>query len=286
MSWLPSNPPFAEVGSCGDARLGITELAPDAGNSEGLYATTPSIVHWALTIPVMVKNKRKKSSAAADSLHETRRRLLDTVESLLGERHELDVSLRDITNAAGVNVAAVSYHFGSKDILVQEVIDRAVVRLAARQHSALSALEKQRPPATAAEILEVWMAPSLAPEAGERIAVMARVARRVGFAKARLPQELSEKSYEKVRRLVFKLLAQRWPHLPAEELKFRIVATRIAMAALMSTALDNPGVSHGVSLNGIRRKSERILSYMMRAMLEPEALEKSPVPRRAQREAR
>jgi AcrR family transcriptional regulator len=224
----------------------------------------------------MGKKKRGKAGDGADSFHDTRSRLLDTVEKLLAERHELDVSLRDITNAAGVNVAAVSYHFGSKDALVQEVIDRAVARLAQRQFAALSALGRRQPPPGAAEILEAWMSPSLDPEAGERIAVMARVARRAGFAKARLPQELSEKSYEKVRRLVFKLLSERWPHLPPEELKFRIVATRIAMAALMSTALDNPGVSHGVSLNGIRRKSERILSYMMRGMLEPEALEKKP----------
>ena len=128
---------------------------------------------------------------------ETKRRLIDTVEKLLAERHELDVSLRDITSAAGVNVAAVSYHFGSKDALVQKVIERAVSRLARRQFVALEVLASRDPPPSAAEILEAWLTPSLAPEAGERIAVMARVARRVGNAKARLPKNYPRRPMRK-----------------------------------------------------------------------------------------
>lgn len=37
------------------------------------------------------------------------------------------VSLRDLTQSAGVNLAAVNYHFGSKEGLIEQVVERAIV---------------------------------------------------------------------------------------------------------------------------------------------------------------
>lgn len=56
----------------------------------------------------------------------TRQRLLETTCALLAERGEDAISLRDITTAAGANVAAVSYHFGSKEDLVRVATDHAL----------------------------------------------------------------------------------------------------------------------------------------------------------------
>lgn len=58
--------------------------------------------------------------------HETRNRILDTAESLFSDHGFRDVSLRCITKQAGVNIASVNYHFGSKDALVIEVFTRVV----------------------------------------------------------------------------------------------------------------------------------------------------------------
>ncbi len=56
--------------------------------------------------------------------HDTRDRLLDAAEHLFA-RHGIDAtSLRAITTEAGTNLAAVNYHFGSKEALVDAVIDR------------------------------------------------------------------------------------------------------------------------------------------------------------------
>jgi AcrR family transcriptional regulator len=52
---------------------------------------------------------------------QTRNAILDAAERLYADRGFADVTLRDIVAAAGVNLAAVNYHFGSKDELIAEL---------------------------------------------------------------------------------------------------------------------------------------------------------------------
>jgi AcrR family transcriptional regulator len=70
----------------------------------------------------------------------TCQRLLDATLALLAERGEDGVTLRDITDAAQANVAAVSYHFGSKDALIQRAINHAIDRVLDAQAVDLEAL--------------------------------------------------------------------------------------------------------------------------------------------------
>ena len=52
---------------------------------------------------------------------DTRDQILDTAERLFAEFVIDGVSIRTITAEAGVNLAAIHYHFGSKEALVREV---------------------------------------------------------------------------------------------------------------------------------------------------------------------
>lgn len=54
----------------------------------------------------------------------TRTRILDAAEALFAEHGFAPVSLRSITAKAGVNVAAIHFHFASKEALVEAVINR------------------------------------------------------------------------------------------------------------------------------------------------------------------
>jgi AcrR family transcriptional regulator len=77
----------------------------------------------------------------------TKAQLLDVAEQLF-LRSGLGVSVRDITDAAGQNGAAIHYHFGSRDALVGAVIARRANDLAARRRAALQALrDAPTPPA-------------------------------------------------------------------------------------------------------------------------------------------
>src|SRR3979490_3599807 len=51
----------------------------------------------------------------------TRTAILRAAERLYADRGFADVTLRDIVAAANVNLAAVNYHFGSKDELIAEL---------------------------------------------------------------------------------------------------------------------------------------------------------------------
>ncbi|HEX6712314.1 MAG TPA: TetR family transcriptional regulator [Thermoleophilaceae bacterium] len=70
----------------------------------------------------------------------TRARLLDSALDLLAERGEDGVVLRELTETAGANVAAVSYHFGSLQSLCDAAIEHALERYLAAQQAEMSAL--------------------------------------------------------------------------------------------------------------------------------------------------
>ena len=71
----------------------------------------------------------------------TRDRILNTAEKLF-MLHGFDgASMRQITADAGVNLAAVNYHFGSKEALIQEVFRRRLDQLNNERLRALDALE-------------------------------------------------------------------------------------------------------------------------------------------------
>jgi len=57
---------------------------------------------------------------------ETVERILDAASALFAERGYAETSLRTITTSAGVNLAAVNYHFGSKKSLIQAVFARVL----------------------------------------------------------------------------------------------------------------------------------------------------------------
>ena len=82
----------------------------------------------------------------------TKAQLLDVAEQLF-LRSGLGVSVRDITDAAGQNGAAIHYHFGSRDALVGSVIARRANDLATRRRAALQALRDAPPPPTVRDVV-------------------------------------------------------------------------------------------------------------------------------------
>jgi AcrR family transcriptional regulator len=74
--------------------------------------------------------------------HETRTRILDAAEELFMLHGFEGTSMRLLTSRAGVNLAAVNYHFGSKDALIEAVFRRRLDPMNVARIAELERLEK------------------------------------------------------------------------------------------------------------------------------------------------
>ncbi|WHZ18428.1 MAG: putative transcriptional regulator for fatty acid degradation FadQ, TetR family [Rhodanobacteraceae bacterium] len=90
----------------------------------------------------------------------TRQRILGAAEELFAERGFAGASLRQVTAAAKVNLAAVNYHFGSKDNLIEEVFRRRLDELSRRRLERLAKLEATGH-ATLETVLDAFITPAL-----------------------------------------------------------------------------------------------------------------------------
>jgi AcrR family transcriptional regulator len=93
----------------------------------------------------------------------TQERILAQAETLFMVHGYEATSLRLITNGAGVNLAAVNYHFGSKEELFQAVLTRRLDPLNVERMKLLDALETKYAPKAVAlpEILSAMFLPAL-----------------------------------------------------------------------------------------------------------------------------
>src|ERR1700746_677008 len=106
----------------------------------------------------------------------TRTRLMDAALDLLAERGEDALTLREVTDAAEANVAAVSYHFGSLQALCDAAIEQALERYPSDQQEAVDTLG---PDSTLEALAAAFARPMMRALAkgGRDLAVMRIVAR-------------------------------------------------------------------------------------------------------------
>jgi len=82
-----------------------------------------------------------KQSFEPTTRHDTKDRILDSAEQLFADQGFAATSLRQITTEANVNLAAVNYHFKSKESLLSAVIERTFAPINRRRMELLDELE-------------------------------------------------------------------------------------------------------------------------------------------------
>jgi len=187
-------------------------------------------------------------SAKVDQRRETglrtRTRLMDAALDLLAERGEDGVRLRELTDAAQANVAAVSYHFGSLQSLRDAAIEYALEHYLDAQQEAVSALGAEASLEALAGAFARPMMHALA-VGGRELDVMRIVAR----ASVDPPQEWDrfDASFDRIRADVLRVLKANVPGVRDRELIFR---TRCAAGLLNWLVLAPVGAE-------LRNKSEK-----------------------------
>jgi AcrR family transcriptional regulator len=104
-----------------------------------------------------------RSASPAQPSSATKERILDAAESLFMTHGFEATSLRAITARAGVNLAAVHYHFGSKEELFQSVLARRLDPLNLARLDLLTRLEAQASPSPlpCELVLKAFLTPAL-----------------------------------------------------------------------------------------------------------------------------
>lgn len=94
---------------------------------------------------------------------ETKQKLLDIAEALFAEKGISATSVRNIVNAADANLAAIHYHFGSKEGLVRDVFARRIEPVNTERLRVLKEImtEKSNGAPALEKIIEAFIGPPL-----------------------------------------------------------------------------------------------------------------------------
>jgi len=111
----------------------------------------------------MASRPARKGIALDATSADTKTRILDAAEQLFMEHGFEATSLRSLTSAAGVNLAAVNYHFGSKEELFQAVLTRRLDPMNQERIELLERLERGagERPIGVEKILSAMLVPAL-----------------------------------------------------------------------------------------------------------------------------
>lgn len=174
------------------------------------------------------------------SQSETVDRILDAAELLFAEKGFAETSLRMITSKANVNLAAVNYHFGSKNALIQAVFSRffnPLIKLMEQGLRELGWAEGQSPALELDDIFRLYTRSLLRVPTSHKNGVSIFM-RLMGLGYTQSQGHLRkylETEYEQTFQLFMRLIKSCTPELTTEERFWRIQFTLGATAFTMSS---------------------------------------------------
>src|SRR5262252_2878105 len=151
---------------------------------------------------------------------ETKQRILDAAERLISEQGYAATSLRQIISEAGVNLASVHYHFGSKDELLDELVRRKAGPVNERRMHMLAEFERAAGglPVPVDQVLIAFLEPPF--QQREQSPQFVRLMGRM-YGEGLMPA-LIRKHFQPMVARFYGALRRALPELPEEELMWRI----------------------------------------------------------------
>jgi AcrR family transcriptional regulator len=170
-----------------------------------------------------------------------RETILDAAERLFAERGIDAVSLRTINTEAGYSVAALHYHFATRDGLIQALLERAQPRMFEERARMIAALERLANPPLEA-IVEALVRPLTAGMADDFAASIAklRFLVRLSFDRSPYLVRTIEESFALFRPLLRRALPQLDEHALTCRWRFAADLAQHALANALGARVDAP----------------------------------------------
>jgi AcrR family transcriptional regulator len=157
--------------------------------------------------------------------------ILAATQNLLLERGESKTTLRAITELANANVAAVNYHFGSRDALIKQAYLSALQEVTVSQGARLQSLDDN---ADLEEFVNVWLSPLLSPKTvSKREKDLWALLQRGSIENSPQLAQLMPSVEDMQKSPLIALLKKRLPHLNNAEIVFRHDAIMSGLGGLI-----------------------------------------------------
>ncbi|MGE5453376.1 MAG: TetR/AcrR family transcriptional regulator [Acidobacteriota bacterium] len=168
---------------------------------------------------------------------DTKTRILDAAEALFVAGGFEAMSMRQITASAQVNLAAVNYHFGSKDALIEAVLARQLDTLHATREAMLDKLEATLGDQLRCEhvmaamfLPAVRMSRSNAPHAGRYLQFLGRAY----TDPSSVVRDFIQTHYLQTLARFFQAFQRTLPELSVDDLAFRLHFAMGALAGILA----------------------------------------------------
>lgn len=210
----------------------------------------------------------------------TKERIIEAAEQLFADSGFSGTSLRQLTRKADVNLAAVNYHFGSKENLIQEVFKRRLDSLNRSRQKALDSLESIHPKGELPldDVLRAFIAPALsmsADAANGGSPFVKVLARAYVEYREELRAFLSE-HYGDLNRRFFVAIAKNVPHLDDQQVYLRIDF----MIGALTYAMADFGVAKRPGDHSVedywRRAADELVRFAVAGLIAPQSTSQSP----------
>ena len=211
----------------------------------------------------------------------TRDKIMDAAEELFALKGVHGASLREIMIAAGVNIAAVNYYFGSKSDLLHAVIHRRASQI---NSARLEMLEEARKAGNGVPSIEGWLIAIVKPfidAEGSNDPGWRHFVRVLNWT-ATVPDDMSRnvirETYNNMREAFLESLCDVLPNLSREEVNWRyhcvLAVLRSCVAARDRTAETSQG---SIDPENLERMMSHIVPFLIAGLTAPPTGKRSSV---------
>ncbi len=199
---------------------------------------------------------------------DTKTEILNAAERLFAEKGYDGTAIREITRAANVNVAAIHYHYGTKEEVLRGVTDRIVGPLNSRRFELLDiALDNAQPhPPSIESILDAFIRPDIETlqQLHKRGPTVAHFLGRTYMDPTPWIQQMGQEQFAEAQTRFFPVLATALADLSFEEIGWRMYRVTAVLIHLFATW---PGV--GLTDTEAEDTLARLIRFLAPALQAP-----------------